>query len=487
MRRALESLIIVLAATVAVTGCANGNKIWSYDEDTEVQAGVKQHARILDQTGTYNNTRLSDYVDAVGKKIAATSDRPKLQWHFTVIDSAVPNAFATQGGYVYITRGMLALLQSDAELAAILSHEIGHICAQDIPHQQAVGNIMALGVLATIVAVPEFLLFPQLAAAPEGAGMAAISRKDELNADQRGTEYLRRAGFPPEAMQTSMDMLTSMEAYEREQNKTAGKTSQWWHRVYASHPTTKERQEKISAATFSSSKKLEQTTGPQSEFLSYLDGLEVGSSKYQGIAYGNARYFADLQLTIEVPDGWIALLNIKRDQLWLVQPEKNARIKIEKFSSIDVNDPCKWLGYQPVTDTKPIRNQAQPSCTGLARKSRPTLLGDKEETFRAGVIAYSKGSGLGYLFNGYAEQKNFAEIDPIFLRITGSIEHLLPDRKIPNPPVLRIRLAKKGDTFASLARNSRLIEKNPESMLRLVNRSYPSGEPQPGKLIKIIE
>jgi predicted Zn-dependent protease len=279
-----------------------------------------------------------------------------------------------------------------------------------------------------------------------------------------------------------------MEAYERDQQKTAGRNpSGWWHRVYASHPTVEERQEKISAATASSSKKLEKTAGPPSEFLTYLDGLEIGSSKYQGIAYGNARYFADLQLTVEVPDGWIAQLNIKRDQLWLVQPEKNARIQIEKFASIDANDPCKWLGYQPVADTKPIHNQALPSCTGLARKWHRTLMGHKEEIFRAGVIAYSKGSKLGYLFNGYAEQKNFAEIDPIFLRITRSIEHLPPDRKIPNPPTLRIRLVKKGDTFASLARNSRLIEKNPESMLRLVNRRYPDGEPTAGELIKIIE
>ncbi len=493
MLRISETLIILFAATVALSGCAN-EKIWggniiTFDEDPEVEKGMEQHKRILEQVGAYHDTKLSAYVETVGAKIASVSDRPNLQWHFTVLDLATPNAFATQGGYIYITRGMLTLLQSETELAAILAHETAHICARDTPNAERVGNIMGIGVLGALIAAPALILFPQVAAAPAAAGMASISRKHELNADKLGTEYLRRAGYPPESMVTTMTLLTDMEAYERDQQKAAGRNpSGWWHRVYASHPTAEEREEKISAAVSSSSKKLEQTTGPQSDFLSYLNGLEVGSSKYQGIAYGNARYFADLQLAIEVPDGWIAQLNIKRDELWLVQPEKNARIKIEKSASIDVNDPCKWLGYQPVTDTKPIRNQALPSCTGLTRKWRRTLLGgDKEEIFRAGVIAHSKGSGLGYLFNGYAEQKNFAEIDPIFLRITGSIEHLPPDRKIPKPPTLHIRPAKKGDTFASLARNSRLIEKNPESMLRLVNRSYPSGEPQPGELIKIIE
>ena len=114
MRRVLKTLIIVIASAAAMAGCASGNnKIWSFDEDSEVQAGAEQHARILAQTSAYDHTSLSDHVDAVGKKIAAVSDRPKLPWHFTVIDSAVPNAFATQGGYVYITRGMLAMLQSD--------------------------------------------------------------------------------------------------------------------------------------------------------------------------------------------------------------------------------------------------------------------------------------------------------------------------------------------------------------------------------------
>ena len=81
-----------------------------------------------------------------GTKIATASDRPKLKWHFTLIDSSVPNAFATQGGYVYITRGMLALLQSDVELAAVLAHEIAHICSRDSLRAQRVGNMMGLGV-----------------------------------------------------------------------------------------------------------------------------------------------------------------------------------------------------------------------------------------------------------------------------------------------------------------------------------------------------
>jgi predicted Zn-dependent protease len=490
---AFQGLLIpfVLTTMVAGTtaGCATG-KIWSFDEESEVEAGATQHALILKRFGAYNDTKISDYVSSIGNKVAATSDRPSLRWQFTVLDSPTPNAFATQGGYVYITRGMLALLQSDAELAAILSHETGHICAQDIPHQQAVGNIMELGVLATIVAVPEFLLFPPLAAAPEGAGMAAISRKDELNADQRGTEFLRRAGFSPETMQTTMELLASMEVYDRDQQKAAGgKQSAWWHRVYASHPTIEKRQEKLAAMT--NQPHTETATNPQPDFLAHLNGIEFGSAKVEGIPYNHMRYFAQWRLALEVPEGWLVWMDEKRDQLWLVRPDWKARLQLERITTLDVDNPCKTLANlmapSSVTELKSVREYGPSSCTGVVHKSIPTLFGGRTQTIRAGVIANSKAAWYGYSFYGYADEKAFIENDAIFLSVAKSTESVQATDGLPKPLSLHIRRAKTGDSFASLARNSRIPGKNTESLLRLLNRRYPDGELQAGELIKIIE
>jgi predicted Zn-dependent protease len=481
--------------TGTLSGCASGKiwpesgNTWSYDEETEIEQGKEQHSRILKQAGEYSNPKLSEYVSRVGTKVATVSDRPKLQWHFTVIDSAMPTAFATEGGYVYITRGMLALLQTDAELAAILSHEIAHICARDVPQSRQTGNLMGLGVLGILVLNPALILFPQIAAAPAGAGMAALSRKDELNADRLGAEYLQRAGFPPESMQTVLQILESMSAYERTQQQSqGGAASQWWHRMYASHPTTGERREQISDVAG------EQPTNhatPQPEFLACLNGLEFGSSKHQGIVHGRKRYFADLHLAIEVPEDWIAQLTPKRDRIWLVRRDGKAYIQIEQTASIDINEPCNWLGSKvspsSLTDAKPIHKHELPSCSGLARKQNRSLFGRKENMFRAGVITNSKDTGLGYVFYGHAEQTNFAETDPVFLQIAEGIEHMQDNSKIPNPPALRVRRAKAGESFAYLARNSRIMGKDTESTLRLLNRHYPSGEPEPGELIKIIE
>jgi len=489
MPRALETLIILLAAMVAVAGCASESKIWSYDEETELQAGAKQHTRILDQIGAYNDTKLSDYVNTVGQKIAAVSDRPKLQWHFTVLDSATPNAFATQGGYVYITRGMLALLRSETELAAILAHETGHICAQDTPHQQAVGNIMALGVLGTIVAVPELLLFPQLAAAPEGAGMAAISRKAELNADQLGTEYLGRAGYPPETMQTTMTLLESMEIYERDQQKAAGqKPSTWWHRVYASHPTTETREKKLTEATNAQNPKI--PSGPQPAFLALLDGVEFGSGKFEGIPYGHKRYFAKIKIALDIPEEWAAQTNQNHDKLWLSRVDGKAYMTIES-TTMSLAHPCDSLARQMMisetVEAKPISDNDTPSCTCIAHQSIHGLFGHRERVFRAGVVARNKASTDAEMFGGYSNKTLFAQNDTVFLSIARSIEPLQPGDNMPKPLTIHIRRALPGETFASLAHSSRIPGKNAESLLRLLNRRYPTGEPVAGELIKIIQ
>ncbi len=490
---AFQGLLIPFLLTIVVAGgivgCTTG-KLWSFDEASEVEAGSKQHKLMLGQIGAYNDTKISDFVSSIGDKVASASDRPDLRWHFTVLDSAIPNAFATQGGYVYITRGMLALLQSDAELAAILSHEIAHICAQDTPHKQAVGNMMGLGMLGMIVAAPALLLVPQIAAAPAGAGMAAISRKDELNADRLGAEYLQRTGFPPETMQTAMEVLTSMEAYERAQRKSAGsKTSQWWHRVYASHPATEKRQERLAEMT--NQPHPETASTPQPAFLARLNGIEFGSAKFEGIPYNHKRYFAQWRLALEVPEGWLVWMDEKRDQLWLVRPDWKARLQLERITTLDVDNPCKTLtslmAPSSVTELKSVREYGPSSCTGVIHKSTPTLFGGHKQIIRAGVIANSKAAWYGYSFYGYADENAFIENDAIFLSVARSTESVQGTDGQPKPLSLHIHLAKMGDSFASLARNSRILGNNAESLLRLLNRRYPIGEPAVGELIKTID
>jgi predicted Zn-dependent protease len=150
--RALAALGVLAAlggcATNPVTG---GTDIVTMSEAQEIELGRKMHPQILQQYGRVDDEQLQQYVSEVGQRIAAQSHRPNLQYTFTVLDGDDVNAFALPGGYVYITRGIMAYLNSEAELAAVIGHEIGHVTARHSVRQQA--GATAAGVGAMVVGI----------------------------------------------------------------------------------------------------------------------------------------------------------------------------------------------------------------------------------------------------------------------------------------------------------------------------------------------
>ena len=492
-RKRVPMLGVLVAMTIALSGCATpdpkteGNTAPSTRADAaEIAKGSDQHKRIVERFGIYQNKELSEYVAAIGGKLAALSERPALKWQFTVLDSAMPTAFATRGGYVYITRGMLAMFRSESELAAVLAHEIAHISTRDAQRAEANGNVIGLGTLAVVLATaPAALLLPSVTFAPAGAGMAALSRHDELNADRHGSEYLRRAGYPPESMSAALEVLSGVEAYERDRRKSAGRdTSGVWHRVFASHPSTDKRQKEVTHSGDSP----KETWEPQ--FLARLDGLEFGSAKQEGIPSGHKLYFAQWNVLLEVPDGWAARMNNRSTHLWLIRKEGKAYMSLEQVTTDAPDKLCGKLASlaagRPLTEVRRIEERDPPSCTGLVRQSKWERSRSDENVSRIGIVATGGAPGSGYVFRGHARGANSPANDAIFLSIARSIEPSGEAEKQLRPPALRIRYASEGDSFASLAKTARGIAE-PENVLRLLNQRYPNGEPEPGKLVKVIE
>src|SRR5512139_1464133 len=153
----LRALLLALPAVLAVlTGCAvnpatGKRQISLVSEGRERQMGQESDPAILAEYGLYGDQAVQAYVDSIGQRLAATSHMPGLTWHFRVLDSPVVNAFALPGGYIYITRGILAYLNSEAELAAVVGHEIGHVTARHAVRQQT--GATAAGVGAMVVGI----------------------------------------------------------------------------------------------------------------------------------------------------------------------------------------------------------------------------------------------------------------------------------------------------------------------------------------------
>jgi predicted Zn-dependent protease len=194
-----------------LSGCATNPVTGEQDivlmtEEQEIELGRKSHIDILKQYTRYEDPQIQAMVNRLGQKLAAQSHRSNLNFTFTVLDSPEVNAFALPGGYVYITRGIMAYLNSEEELAGVLGHEIGHVTARHGVRQQTAQT--ASGVFGMIIAVATG--DSNLAKAGNYAGAALVSgygRSHELEADRLGAEYLARVNYDPESMLDVLGVL----------------------------------------------------------------------------------------------------------------------------------------------------------------------------------------------------------------------------------------------------------------------------------------
>ena len=189
------ALTLSALAAACATNPATGQREFSLmSEDKEIQIGQEQDAQVRREMGVYEDNELQQYVNDVGLKLARTSDRPNLPWHFTIVDVPAINAFALPGGYIYITRGILPYLQDEAQMAGVLGHEIGHVNARHSARQYSRSTASQLGLIVGSILAPQTRPFAQLGESGLGLLMLKNSRDDELEADSLGARYAARAG-----------------------------------------------------------------------------------------------------------------------------------------------------------------------------------------------------------------------------------------------------------------------------------------------------
>ncbi len=478
-------LVAVAALAAVLGGCATG-KIWLPPTKGEAEKSApepdrasKEDRRIVERFGLVAKTELSDYVAAVGAKVAAASDCPSLKWKFAALDSPEPRAFSTEGGHVYINRGMIELLRSENDLAAVLAHEIAHNCTWDMQRGETFVNVAVLGNAAAIGVIQPWALLtvfyvPEVTFLPAGAAIGSRSRQYELDADRHGAEYLRRSGYPPESMAAVMEILRDLDAYERDHPKRGRKYPRWMQRVYADHPTPDKRKAKLGHREAI-------RVANDSVFLAHLDGLEVGSTGVDGIPYGSKRYFARLGLMIDLPKGWTARMG--RDKLWLYGKDLTS-MSMEQVDPDATGSLCDILRSiadgTSLADVQEASGGGVRSCTARTDVPRAVLF-HRGGVARIGIVAREDDPGKRYLFRAFGVKG--AESDLPFLSVARGIATAGNDR--PKTPAMRIRNVREGDSFAALAKTARVPDA--EAQLRLLNQRYPRGELEVGQLVKTIE
>lgn len=298
-----HAAIILLALMAPMSACGPNMTLMS--ERQEAQIGAREHEKIVKHYGgIYDDPGVSIYVTNIMKKIAAASDRPDIPFRITILDSPIINAFALPGGYTYVTRGLLALANSEAELAAVIGHEIGHVTARHSAQRQtaALGTAVLAGVLGAVVnqkAPGNKRAVNDLVNLGGNAILAGYSRSQEYEADDIGVRTSARAGYQPEAAADFLESLGRESEFEKQQS--GGRSAPEFLSTHPSTDARVARAREISAPYLldRASLKLGKDT-----HLAAIDGMIYGDSKTHGYISGQSFIHPDLKLRFSVPAGY---------------------------------------------------------------------------------------------------------------------------------------------------------------------------------------
>lgn len=303
---ALGLALLGLAASAAggawLTGCAinpatGSRQINFVSESSEVKMGREADRAIMGEYGAYDDTALVAFVEEVGQKLAAVSERPELEWHFRLLDSPVVNAFAIPGGYVYITRGILAAMNSEAQLAGVIGHEIGHVTARHTAQQITQSQLATVGLVAGMIAVPGMGQYGLVAQQGLQVLFLKFSRDHENQADELGIRYAVRAGYDPRQIPSTYDMLRRLSDREG-----YGGLPTWQN----THPDPGDRKARTSTLAFEAALLHRDRTLAVDEpgMKRRLAGLVYGEDPEQGYLVDNRFYHPGMGFQVDWPNGW---------------------------------------------------------------------------------------------------------------------------------------------------------------------------------------
>ncbi len=487
---------IVSAALLASCGTQVVNPVTGQtersvmSEQDEITQGRKAHEQVLQEYGVVGDKRLQAYVNDVGQKLAKQSHRAHLEWTFTVLDSPEINAFALPGGYVYVTRGIMAYLDSEAELAGVIGHEIGHVTARHGAQRATRQQRAGIGVLAATVlgAVLEGTgvsgatdLAGQLSQTAAAGYVASYSREQELQADQLGAEYLARNRYDPQNMVSVIGVLKNQERFAAETAQAEGKPAPSAASWLASHPSNDKRLSDITqvAAQY----KGQYGDDARERYLRAIEGMTYGEGREQGVIRGRNFYHEPLGFALTAPSGWQIQNSAEAILLANAAGDAGLIVRLVPPNSGNTHEEIIRKLVQPTegrTERRTLNGLSATHFTGAVRNAQG----------QASAIAVTVATGPGgrnFLMQYAAKdaaalQRSRAQIveaESSFRALTAA------DRSAARPWTVKTASFPRGG-FAELARSSPLPTR-PEAQLRLLNSAYGGGaEPQVGQLVKVV-
>ncbi|MDR0786586.1 MAG: M48 family metalloprotease [Gemmatimonadota bacterium] len=416
--------LIALAAGCAINPVTGARQLTLISEQQEIQMGREYAAEVQQTMRLVDDPELQAYVSRLGRQLAAASERPNLPWSFSVVDDPTPNAFALPGGFVFVTRGLMALMGTEAQLVTVLGHEIGHVTARHHVSQMTRSQLAQLGLGIGSVLMPNMESLTSLAGAGVQLALLSNSRDAERQADELGFRYALENGFDVR------EMALVFESLQRVSQSAGGSAVPAW---LMTHPDPGDRivtvERRVAATRLPPSPRI----GAQA-YLDQIDGLVYGVNPRDGFMENGVFLHPDLKFRVPFPSGW-QVQNLS-EAVIAANSQQNAvlQVTIAAEKTIDAASQS-FLGQTGIQ-------------SGTVERSTVNGLSTVQATFTAqsessgtlqGQVAFISHGGAVYQVLGYATQAAYAG-NQAALRSTVRGFAPLTDSRALNvqPAVLRI-------------------------------------------------
>lgn len=490
--------LVQACTTNPATGDADFTAFMSPERELEV--GAEEHPKILQSFGgSYPDAALEAYVNKVGRKIARVSDLPDLTFHFTVLNDTAVNAFALPGGYIYLTRGLMAFISTEAEMAGVLAHEISHVTARHAAQRYSAAVATDLGLstvslVGAIFGIPAGLFSPVLSQSAQLA-LQSYSREQELEADLLAVRYMARAGYEPSALETFFRKL-KLESALRLRRQGRSPDDDQSGSLLSTHPRTVDRiaqaidLARITPVTPEGGQKSREpgakasgTEAKTPPYLNHINGLPYGSLPDQGVVQGREFLHPGLGIRFKVPPGF----DITNSKTHVIARGPGRAVLVFDRVRREIADKVKSVaGYLRKWSDGRLDDVEAFEVNGLEAATGMTRISTQNGMRNARLVAIRERPGRIYrlLFITPPEVNDAFSID--FRESLHSFRRLTATEAARAKPLrIRVLTVQKGDTQEKLAD---LMPVGPYrlAMFRALNGLAEDAPLTPGGKVKVV-
>jgi len=478
--RMATALTVAGVLVTTVFGCSM-NPVSGWPELTlvsteqEKKIGAEEAKKVEEEMGLLDDAKLTAYLDTLGQRLAKESPRQNVTYQFHVVDMTEPNAFALPGGYVYVTRGLLALVNSEDELAGVVGHEVGHVAARH--SVQKISKQGPFAVVFGLVSGITGLVSPLVGNIVGGIGdfaqslvFSPYSRSQETEADRVGQDMSARAGWDPAALSTFLHTLgREVDLMSKEPRKPS---------FFDSHPATPDRV----AKTTEHAKKLKRADrepiSPTPEaFLVRLDGLVVGQRAANGLISGHTFVHPDLDFFVQFPEKW--RLENTSSKIVAAAPDGDAAVVLQAVA--EGTDPLEGARTMEKATKLPLLEKTRTTTINGLSAAHAHL----EAEGKVGIdLTWIAHRGLIFQMTGLAPAKQFSTLQPIFAASAQSFRPLSSSERADiREKRIRLVKAEAGETIEALAVRSKSAWRKEE--IAVANNLTVDDHLREGRLVKV--